>query len=176
MFFAQIFRIVRAVPETLNSGAFLVQKIAFGALKFLKFLKFPNFRGTKIIFFNKNTPELGVSGTALTILKIWAQNIKFEESYGESKVGSEILLTRRRLKFVIPLVYGLWILKLSTPSPNPWPIPLTLPKKIIKHSITWHSTKNKLLIPSECSKSVYFGQIVIFKNLKFAWNSWAFYL
>ena len=33
MFFAQIFRIVRAVPETLNSGAFLVQKIAFGASK-----------------------------------------------------------------------------------------------------------------------------------------------
>ena len=36
IFFAQIFRIVRAVPETLNSGAFLFKKIVFGNSKFSK--------------------------------------------------------------------------------------------------------------------------------------------
>ena len=36
IFVAQIFRIVRAVPETLNSGAFLFKKNVFGNSKFSK--------------------------------------------------------------------------------------------------------------------------------------------
>ena len=100
---SQNLRIARTGHKTAKSGVFSL-KSDFGGRGtpqtdhyskfpeiFWNFLKFPNFRGTKIIFFNKNTPELGVSGIALTILKIWAKNIKFEESYGESKLGSETL-------------------------------------------------------------------------------------
>ena len=57
------------------------------------FWNIENFKSPNTIFLNKNAPELSVSGTALTILKIWAKNIQYGKSYGESKFGSETLYT-----------------------------------------------------------------------------------
>ena len=51
---------------------------------------FWNFEAPTTIFVNKNTPELSVSGTNLTILKIWTKNIEFGKSYGEYKHRNEI--------------------------------------------------------------------------------------
>ena len=74
---------------------------------FWNFWNFRNFEALNTIFVNKNAPELSVSGTALTILKIWAKNIQFEKSYGESKFGSETLerwSESRALKAACPVL------------------------------------------------------------------------
>ena len=76
--FAQNFRIVRAVPETLNSGAFLFKICVFGASNFRDFQKFPGnleqwvVRGVprpRKSDLAKKTPELAVLCPVLAILK-----------------------------------------------------------------------------------------------------------
>ena len=99
---AQIFRVVGAGYKTPNSGLFLWNSKNWGygdrfpthGCQILKISwHFENFELPNTNFLNKNAPELSVSGTALTILKIWAKNIQFEKSYSESKFGSETLYT-----------------------------------------------------------------------------------
>ena len=97
---AQIFRIARTGHKTANSGVFFAKSDFRGrgtpltthCSKFPgNFWKSRNFEAPNTQNLNKNAPELSVSGTALTILKFWAKTITFEESYGESKFGSQTL-------------------------------------------------------------------------------------
>ena len=87
--FCSNFRIVRAVPETLNSGEFLFKKSVFDTSIFSilrkiseKYRYGPELvpQTPQISVLNEKTPELGVSTASKMILKIWAKNIKFEKS------------------------------------------------------------------------------------------------
>ena len=100
---AQILRIARTGHETANSGVFFAKSDFRGrgtpltthCSKFPgNFWKSRNFEAPNTQILNKNAPELSVSGTALTILKFWAKTITFQESYGESKFGSQTLFPR----------------------------------------------------------------------------------